>query len=81
MPKKTSGQLIQEVHQAMFGVEGTEDRGIVGDVRETRKDVKEQNKRVGKAEAKINKIWGVLIGIGAVGGTGLGLGINQLIGG
>ena len=72
--------LIREVHQAVLGIPGTEDNGLVGDLKEIKDLVREQNKRIRKNEQKISKIWGILIGVGVLGGSGLGVGISQLLG-
>ena len=80
MPDKPNKQLIQELHQGIYGGPGTEDMGMIGDVKELVKTIKDQNTRVRKNEVKISKIWGILIGVGVIGGTGLGLGIKTLIG-
>ena len=79
MPDKTQKQMIYETHQAMFGVGGSDDRGLVGDVREIKGNVKAQNDRVGKLEGKVAKIYGMIAGAALVGG-GIGAGIGQLFG-
>ncbi len=82
MADKTQKQMTQELYQAVVGIPENEDEnGLIGDVQDLTKLVREQNKRVGKVEGKVNKMWGILIGIGVVGGTGLGFGINNLFGG
>ncbi len=79
MPDKTQKQMIYETHQAMFGVGGSEDTGLVGDVKEIKTNVKAQNSRVGKLEGKVAKIYGMIAGAALVGG-GIGAGIGQLFG-
>ncbi len=66
---KTQKQLTQEVHQGMYGVEGTDDKGLVGDLKELVKEARIQNGRVSKNSRRINIIVGVLIGTGIL--TGL----------
>lgn len=82
MADKTQKQMTQELYQAVVGIPENEDEnGLIGDVKSLAGLIKTQNKRIGKAEGRINKIWGILIGVGVVGGTGLGFGINNLFGG
>ena len=39
-------ELARETHQALLGIKGTEDNGLVGDVRELKRDVRQlQNER------------------------------------
>ena len=78
---KTQKELLLEVHQCVLGVPDTDDRGLAGDVKDSKQLIIDQNDRVRKSEQKISKIWGILIGVGAVGGTGLGFGIKSLFGG
>ncbi len=78
MAEKTNKELIRELHQGMCGLPGTPENGLIGDVKELVIVVREQNARIRKNEQKISKIWGILIGIGALGGTGIGLGIKAL---
>ena len=44
-------KIIQETHQALLGIPGTEDFGLVGDVKEVKADVKKINNRVTTVEA------------------------------
>ena len=80
MTGKSQEQLIWEVHQGMFGVEGSDDKGLVGDMKETKADVKNQNGRVTKVEGKIRYIYGMIVGA-AVAGGGIGAGIGSLFNG
>lgn len=80
MAEKTQEQLVQETHQGMFGVPGTEDKGLVGDVREIKREVKATNSRVAKLENKQRYMWGVMVGAAGLGG-GMGVGIGKLFGG
>ena len=79
MPDKSQKQMIYETHQAMFGVEGSEDYGLVGDVKEIKTNVKVQNMRVSKLEGKVARIYGMIAGAALVGG-GIGAGIGKLFG-
>lgn len=80
MTGKSQEQLIWEVHQGMFGVEGSDDKGLVGDMKETKADVKNQNGRVTKVEGKIRYIYGMIVGAALAGG-GIGAGIGSLFNG
>ncbi len=44
--------LISEVHQAVHGVKGTEEKGLVGDVKEMKAELKAINGRVTTVETK-----------------------------
>ena len=68
MTEKTQKQLIQETHQGMYGVPGTEDNGLVGDVKELVTVVKKQNGRISRNSRIIFVIVGVLIGTGILSG-------------
>ena len=81
MPVKTQEEMVRELYQVIIGIPNNPDEnGLIGDVKEIKENGKTLNGRLGKAEGKINKMWGILIGIGAVGGTGLGMGIKSLLG-
>ena len=81
MLEKTEKQLIQELHQGLYGIPNTEEKGLCGDVKELVKEVRNQNTRIRRNEKKVAYIWGILVGLGVAGGTGIGLGIKALIGG
>ena len=73
---KTAKQLAQETHQAVFGVPGTEEKGMAGDI----KDIKElvtvkftaQQKEIDGVKSKVNKIIGALTASSAIGGAVFG---------
>ena len=69
---KTQRAMIQEVHQAMFGVTDTDDMGLVGDIKEMKAGIRSQNGRVRK-----NTI--AIVALGASGVAGAGWGIPQLL--
>ncbi len=80
--RKTQKQLIYEMHQAMFGVEGTEENGMVGRVCSIDNHLEKQNDSIAKntTSCAVNRmssrnIWKVLIVLVVVFGTGTGLGI------
>ena len=43
MTEKTNKQRILEVHQVLLGIEGTEEKGLVGEVKEINTHLKAQN--------------------------------------
>ena len=45
-------RLTLESHQALLGIPGTEDKGLVGDVKEMKGELKVINSRVTKVEVK-----------------------------
>jgi len=80
MPEKTQEQLIQETHQGLYGVKDTDDKGLIGDVREIKDDVKNQNRRITKLEGAQKRLYGMIMGAGLAGG-GTGAAISALFGG
>ena len=52
MQNKTLAEMIGELYAVTIGVPGSDDRGIVGDVRQIKKDLKELNGAV-----KTNTAW------------------------
>ena len=74
MAEKTQKELTHELHQVVLGIGGTEDNGMVGDIREIKELCQEQNGRVRK-NARL-----IYIMYGALATSGIGLGINFFIG-
>ena len=68
MANKTQKEMIQEIHQGLFGVPDTEDDGLVG-------QVKKMNGRVSRNSKLIFLI------IGAISASGISFGVVNLIGG
>ena len=68
MTPKTQKELIQEIHQGLFGIPDTEDAGLVG-------QVKKINGRVSRNSRLIFFI------IGALSASGISFGVVNLIGG
>ena len=62
---------IQEVHQSVFGVPGTEDKGMAGDIKDIKNLIKEQNCRYDKLKSKVYYLCGVVACI--AGGTTYGI--------
>ena len=83
MTDKTEKELLWELYQAVIGIPDSPiDNGLIGKVDVLMQKVELQNNRISKSEMKISRIWGILLGIGSIGGlTGAGLGIGRLIGG
>ena len=79
MVEKTQKAMLQELSQAVIGIPDSPDNGIIGDIKEIKIMVRKQNDRVRKNERHIAKIWGVIIGCGALGGTGIGLSLKALL--
>lgn len=44
--------LVRETHQALLGIAGTEEKGVAGDVKEMKKDIKAINSRLINVEVK-----------------------------
>jgi len=67
MPEKTNKELIQEVWQGIYGVENTEENGMIGDLKDLKAYVKKQNNRITKLEIKVYSS----MGVAAVAGAGI----------
>lgn len=52
MAKKTQAAMVSDIHVSLFGVEGSADRGVVGDVKSIDKQLKILNGSV-----KTNTAW------------------------
>lgn len=84
MTEKTQKKMIQEVHQGLFGVEGTDDKGMIGDFKGLEKHVRERGQNVNGEFAVVHnritklstKVWLI---IGLLGSSGGGVGIWQLV--
>ena len=67
-------KLTQEIHYALLGIAGTEDKGLYGDVKEMRKDIKQINGRVTIVETlqkERNRPSKKVVGGGIVGAIGV----------
>ena len=73
MNAKERDDLARETHQALLGVKDTEDRGLVGDFREFKKDVitrlDKQNGRITKNKLMIVGLISLLTGLGILDAT------------
>ena len=58
--------MLQQVHQAMFGVKDTEETGIVGDIKEIKKTVKDVCSDQNKLNSKVHNLIWYLIGSGVI---------------
>ncbi len=77
-PGMTPEEAIFEVREQMatltavlIGVPNTDDTGLVGAVKEDRKNLDQTRKKVGKLELKVWLLIGLLSGTGILGGFGL----------
>ena len=68
MANKTQRELIQEIHQGLFGIPDTEDDGLVG-------QVKKMNGRVSR-NSKL-----IFLVIGALSASGISFGVVSIVGG
>ncbi len=66
MQETTSKQKLQEVHQGIFGVLGTDDKGLIGDIREIKNSVCETNGKVRKLTIRFWFLLGLIIGTGVL---------------
>ena len=69
MAEKTTKQLAFETHQAVFGVPDTEEKGMVGDIKDIKELIIVQNGRYQSLRSRVNWIIGVLTGVGFAGGA------------
>lgn len=72
MSGKTQKQLIQEVHQGMYGVPGTDDRGLMGDMRDMRGRINGLGTSHGRLKRNFWILVGILTGLGVLGGSTYG---------
>ena len=72
--KLTNRKLLEETHDTMtqlktvlLGVPGTDDKGLVGDVKEVKVVQREQGKSIGKIKKNFWLLVGTLVGSGVLG--------------
>ena len=65
----TQKELTKQVHQGLFGVNDTDDKGLVGDVKLLIQHVDRQNGRIRKLEISV----AMIIGTGVLGYGGYGI--------
>jgi len=81
MADKTPRQMTEKLYQVIIGIpENPEDNGMIGDVKEIKTLLKEQNGRIQSNSKRIATIIGILAGAGVVGGLEVA-DIIHLIGG
>ena len=56
--------LLMELKTAVVGIEGTEEKGMAGDIKEIKENGKKQNGRVRKNTIAIASLTSLLIGMG-----------------
>jgi len=71
--EKTQKQLIQETHQTvntlstvLLGVPNTDDKGLVGEVKQVKVNQKEQWKSHNKLSMRVWILWGVILAVAAI---------------
>ncbi len=62
-------KIINEVHQAVLGVKDTDDKGMVGDLKELKGHVKKQNGRITRLEITVASLVTALTGAGILDAT------------
>jgi len=73
MAEKSQRQLIQETHQSvsmlttvLLGVPGTDDTGLVGEVKQIKLNMKEQWKSHSKLSMRVWILWGAILAIAVI---------------
>ena len=69
MGEKTQGEKINEIWQGLFGVPESDDRDLVGDVKDLTKHVKKQNGRISKNTIAIVSLVSTLVAMGILDAT------------
>ncbi len=64
-------ERMVRMETVLIGVEGTDDKGLVGTVRGNTEDLNSTRKKVGRLELKFWLLVGLLGGTGILGGFGL----------
>lgn len=63
----TQKEMISQVHQAVIGIPDNDDEnGLIGDVADIKKHLKEQNSRIGRTERSVSRIKGIGAGVAVV---------------
>ena len=73
MTEKTQKKLIQETHQSvntlttvLLGVPNTDDKGLVGEVKQVKLNMKEQWKSHNKLSTRVWMLWGIVLAVGVI---------------
>jgi len=64
-------ERMVRMETVLIGVKGTDDKGLVGAVKDNTKDLDASRKKVGRLEIKFWLLVGLLAGTGILGGFGL----------
>lgn len=64
---KTQKEMISDIYTVLLGVPGTADQGLVGDVKELKKNVNNRIRTINK------RLWGLIIALASSGIVGLNL--------
>ena len=73
-------EKLNQIHQGLYGVPGTDDKGFCGRVKDLEEDHDALKSKVENQRNRLSTLIGLLIGAGVLGGAA-GAGISQLIGG
>ena len=64
-------ELTRELHQAVIGIpDNPEENGLIGDIKDIKKEFKILNGRVTKTETGLSRLKGIIAGISILGGLG-----------
>ncbi|KKN53773.1 hypothetical protein LCGC14_0598660 [marine sediment metagenome] len=73
MTEKSQIKLIQETHKyvntlttVLLGVPGTDDKGLVGEVKQIKFNQKEQWTSHSKLSTRVWMLWGIVLAIGVI---------------
>ena len=67
MGEKTAKEMTRELHQAVIGIpESPDENGLIGDVRDIKRELKRLNGHVQTNRTSISRIKGIGIGLGTV---------------
>ena len=73
--------MLQTLTQVIIGIPNNPDEtGMIGDIKEIKRDIKAQNSRVNKIEGKQKFLYGLIVGSGTFGGI-VGSIMSRIFGG
>ena len=64
----TDEQMIREVYQAMFGVHATDETGMIGDIKDIKKSIRNIYNDQNKLKNRVNSLTYFLLGSGLLAG-------------
>lgn len=73
MAEPTLKKLINEIWQGLYGVPNTDDKGVYGDIKEIKAEIKQQNGKVRKLTRNFWILIGFLVGSGILAGGIVGI--------